>query len=287
MRTVAGVVVASFASLLFNGAIVLQTPETRAVSSEHGLRPSLAGSLLQRRRWLVGGGLQAIGIVLQTVALLLAPVTAVQPAEAVGLVLLLFLASRMLHERIGRLEIIAVCLIIVGVGGLTVVAPHRKVTDFDAPDVWLAVAGLAIVSFMPYALRSRLGAASRVTVLGAGMSFALTAFCMKLLADAFDTRAWGLVPIVVVIAALSGFTGALSEQSALQQRQATQVAAWIFVIELLVPIILAVTVIGESWSRSPAIIAVCLLLTIAGTAILGRTPTIAQLAAAREPGAIG
>jgi drug/metabolite transporter (DMT)-like permease len=285
MKTLFGVALACVASILFNGAIVLQARETRAVPREQGLRLSLLASLLRRRRWIAGIALQLLGMGLQTAALLLAPLTAVQPADAAGLVLLLYLGSRNLGERVGRNEILAVASIVVGIVGLTVAAPRRQVTNVDAPDiadVWLPVASLALVAVAPYVLRDWRGAGSRLTVLGAGFAFALTAFCAKLIADSLTTHAWGTLVIVAAIAAFGGAIGTLSEQSALQQRQATQVAPLIFVVELLVPVALAVTVVGEDWSKSPALIGIGLTLVTIGTVVLGRTPTIAQLIASAQ-----
>jgi drug/metabolite transporter (DMT)-like permease len=275
--------------MLFNGAVVLQARETRTAPQEQGLHLSLLGTLLRRRRWLVGIALQVLAIGLQTAALLLAPLTAVQPAEAAGLVFLLYVSARNLGERVGRNEIIAVASIAVGIVGLTVAAPKRQITKVDTPDiadVWLPLGLLALAAVLPYLLRGRRGAGSRLTVLGAGFAFALSAFCAKLLADSLAKQAWGALVIVAVIAALGGVIGTLSEQSALQQRQATQVAPLIFVIELLVPVGLAVTVVGESWSSSPVLIGVCLGLVTIGTIVLGRTPTLAQLMASgsREQG---
>ena len=50
-----------------------------------------------------------------------------------------------------------------------------------------------------------------------------------------------------------------------------------FVIELLIPVGLAVTVVGEGWHSSPTWIGICLALVTAGTVALARAPTIAQL----------
>lgn len=282
MRTLLGVAIACVASTLFNSAVVLQAREARAVPQEQGLHLSLVGSLLRRRRWLAGIALQVLAVSLQTGALLLAPLTAVQPAEAAGLVFLLFLASRSLGERVGRTDSIAVAAIVVGIVGLTIAAPRRHITNVDAvdvADVWLPLAVLALAAVAPYLLRDWRGAASRLTVFGAGFAFALSAFCAKLLADSLAEQAWGALVIAAAIAAMAGAVGTLSEQSALQHRQATQVAPLIFVIELLVPVGLAVTVVGESWSSAPAVIGVCLTLVTLGTIALARTPTIAQLVA--------
>lgn len=286
MQTFLGVGLACVASILFNAAVVLQASEARVVPLEQGLQLSLLASLAQRRRWVVGIGLQALAICLQTSALLLAPLTAVQPADAAGLLLLLYLGSRTLGERVGRSEIFAVVSIVVGIVGLTLAAPKRQVTNVDAPDVpnvWLPLAALSLAAIAPYLLRNWRGAGSRLTILGAGLAFALTAFCAKLLADSLAAQAWGTLIIVAAFAAVGAAFGTLNEQSALQQRQATQVAPLIFVVELLVPVGLAVTVVGEDWSGSPAVIAVCLTLVTIGTIALARTPTIAQLIAGGQP----
>jgi drug/metabolite transporter (DMT)-like permease len=285
MKTLLGVALACVGSMLFNGAVVLQARETRAVPQEQGLRLSLIASLFRRRRWVAGIALQVLGIAVQTSALLLAPLTAVQPAEAAGLVFLLYLGSRNLGERVGRGEILAVAAIVVGIVGLTIAAPRRRVTNVDAPevtDLWLPLAVLALAAIAPYLPRKRRGAGSPLTVFGAGFAFALSAFCAKLAADSLAKQAWGALVIVAAIAAFGGAIGTLSEQSALQRRQATQVAPLIFVIELLVPVGLAVTVVGESWSSSPAVIGICLTLVTAGTITLGRAPTIAQLVASGD-----
>jgi drug/metabolite transporter (DMT)-like permease len=282
MKTLLGVALACIGSMLFNGAVVLQARETRAVPQEEGLHLSLFASLVRRRRWVAGIGLQLLGIGVQTSALLLAPLTAVQPAEAAGLVFLLYLGSRNLGERVGRSEILAVASIVIGIVGLTIAAPRRRVTNVDAPDVadlWVPLAVLVLLAIAPYVLRNRRGAGSRLTVFGAGFAFALSAFCAKLVADSLAKQAWGALVIVATIAAFGGLIGTLSEQSALQQRQATQVAPLIFVIELIIPVGLAVTVVGESWSSSPVVIGICLALVTAGTVVLGRAPTIAQLVA--------
>jgi drug/metabolite transporter (DMT)-like permease len=286
MQTLLGVALACVSSILFNAAVVIQARETRAVPQEQGLHLSLLASLLRRRRWLAGIALQLLGMGLQTGALLLAPLTAVQPAEAAGLVFLLYLGSRELGERVGRTEVLAVASIVIGIVGLTAAAPKRHLTHVDSPDVadvWLPLAALALLAIAPYLLRDWRGAGSRLTVLGAGFAFALSAFCAKLLADSLSKRAWGSLIIVAAVAALAGAFGTLNEQSALQQRQATQVAPLVFVIELLVPVGLAVTVVGESWSSSPVLIGLCLALVTIGTIALGRTPTIAQLIASDQP----
>jgi hypothetical protein len=70
--------------------------------------------------------------------------------------------------------------------------------------------------------------------------------------------------LLAVIAAVAGVAGTLSEQTAPQRRQATQVTPIIVVIELVVPLLLAVTIGGESWGSN----ALSLCSIIAGTGLL-------------------
>src|SRR3954453_15067423 len=275
---VAGVALAAFASVLFNAAIVLQASEARDVPDEYGLRLSLIGRLLRRPRWLLGAALGLLAFPLQTIALLWAPVTAVQPADAAGLLVLLFLGARLLHERVGRRELVAVVAIIVGIVVLTIAAPKREVTHVQGASVILPMIGVALVALAPLALRRWVGASSLMVVIGAGFAFALGAFCAKIVADGIDRRAWVAVVVAIGLAALAAAVGTLSEQTSLQRRQATQVAPIIFAIELLVPVALAVLVVGEDWERSSLVgILAALALVVGGALSLARTPTVARL----------
>lgn len=275
---IAGVALAALASVLFNAAIVIQASEAREVPNEHGLHLSLIARLLRRPRWLLGIAMGLTAFPLQTIALLWAPLTVVQPADATGLLFLLFLGARTLGERVGRREIVAVACIVVGIVVLTIAAPKRQVTQVDGTDVLLPMAAVALVALAPLAFRRRIGPDSMAVVIGAGFAFALGAFCAKIVADAIDREAWLAVVVMVGVAAIAAFVGTLTEQTALQRRQATQVAPLIFAVELLVPVALAVLVVGEDWERSSTIaILAALTLVATGAFTLGRTPTVARM----------
>src|SRR4051812_7989973 len=109
---VVGVALACLASCLFNAGIAIQASEARQVPGEEGLRLALIGSLLRRPRWLAGTALNLLAAPTQIAALFFAPLTVVQPADAAGLLLLLYLGSRVLGERVGPRELGAVGAII-------------------------------------------------------------------------------------------------------------------------------------------------------------------------------
>ncbi len=77
-------------------------------------------------RWLLGTGLSILGFPLQVLALPLAPLVVVQPALAAGLLVLMFLAQRMLGEHAGRYEYMAMGAIVIGVLGAALSAPPRR-----------------------------------------------------------------------------------------------------------------------------------------------------------------
>src|ERR1700753_1656184 len=99
-----GIACAVGASLLYNTSIALQALEARDVPEDHSLRVSLIGKLVRNRRWLGATALGLAGWPLEIVALLLAPLTVVQPCLASGLVLLLFLGVTRLGETPRRRE---------------------------------------------------------------------------------------------------------------------------------------------------------------------------------------
>src|SRR5258708_7609228 len=110
-----GIAAAVAASAMFKLAVVVQASEARSVPRRLALR--------------------------------LAPLTVVQPADAAGLVLLLVFGSRILGDPIGFREKFAVGGIVVGVTGLAFVAPERSTHHVSG--VWIPLVALAIVAVAP------------------------------------------------------------------------------------------------------------------------------------------
>src|SRR6201992_453661 len=97
-----GIICAIGASALYNTSIALQALEARDVGQEHALRVALIGRLIKNPRGLLATGIGLLGWPLEIAALLLAPLTVVQPCLAAGLVLLLWLGVTRLGEGPGR-----------------------------------------------------------------------------------------------------------------------------------------------------------------------------------------
>jgi drug/metabolite transporter (DMT)-like permease len=272
-----GIVAAVGASILYNTSIALQAMEAREVPGEHSLRPSLIGRLLRNRRWLGATALGLLGWPLEIGALLLAPLTVVQPCLASGLVVLLWLGVTRLGERPGRREYAAVAAIVGGVAGVAWAAPDRSTDHAGTAAIALALALVAIPIVAPYLLRGRASAAGLLAVLSAGFGYAWTAIASKLLTDELAAGTLLIAVAWLATAAASEGVALLSEMSALQRRPATHVAPMMFAVQVLVPVLLAPLIFGESWSTTPGggvALVGFMAVALAGTILLAGSPAV-------------
>src|SRR5436190_5919422 len=278
-----GLACACIASLPFDLAVALQALEARDVPHEHGLRPSLLRRLIARPRWLFATLLVGVGWPFHVAALLLAPLTVVQPALASGLLLLLVLGDRMLGERVGRLEVSAVLAIVRGVAGLAWAAPEHTTSHAGFARLAPALGGLAVLAAAPYAARRETAAGSALLPLSAGCAFAWTGISSKLIADYLSSSSWAAAAAWGAATGLVAGVGLLSEMSALQRRPATRVAPVAFVVQITVPVLLAPWLGGESWASTPlggpALVGF-LAMVAAGAGVLGRSAGVSGLVAA-------
>ena len=204
----------------------------------------------------VAGGDAAglLGWPLEIVALLLAPLTVVQPCLVSGLVVLLWLGVTRLGERPGRREYLAR-------GGdrrrgrrgrLGGARAHAPTTPgrwrSRSPSRWSRSR-----SPLPTccAAGSRRSASS--PSLSAGFGYAWTAIASKLLTDELAAGA------LLVAARLAGHRAGLRGPGPAQRDErpaaagpATHVAPVMFAVQVLVPVILAPLIFEESWSDDPA-----------------------------------
>jgi drug/metabolite transporter (DMT)-like permease len=270
-----GIAAAITASLLYNTSIALQALEAREVPQEHGLRPSLLGRLLRNRRWLGATAIGLLGWPFEIAALLLAPLTVVQPCLASGLLLLLWLGATRLGERPGRRELVAVAAIVVGIGGVAWAAPERSTDHAGTAAIALALVLVAVPALLPYLLRTafrdRASWLSLLATLSAGCGYAWTAIASKLLTDELAAGALLAGVLWLGTAAASEGLALLSEMSALQRRPATHVAPVMFAVQVLVPVVLAPLIFSESWGDTPlngAALVAFVGVALAGTVLL-------------------
>jgi drug/metabolite transporter (DMT)-like permease len=275
-----GIICAIGASALYNTSIALQALEAREVGHEHALRASLIGRLVRNPRWLIATLIGLLGWPLEIAALLLAPLTVVQPCLASGLVLLLFLGVTRLGETPGRREYGSVAAIVVGVAGIAWAAPERTTSNAGAVPIAIALVLVTIPVLAPYVVRGRASAAGTLAVVAAGFGYAWTAIASKLLTDELSAGSLLVAVAWLATAAASEAIALLSEMSALGQRPATRVAPVMFAVQVVVPVVLAPLIFEESWSATPgggAALVVAILFILAG---------VVSLAGSRAVGAV-
>ena len=283
-----GIAAAVGASLLYNTSIALQALEAREVPGEHALRPSLLGRLVRNRRWLGATGLGLLGWPLEIAALLLAPLTVVQPCLVSGLILLLWLGATKLGEAPGRREIVAVAAIVAGIAGVAWAAPERTTDHAGTAAILLALGLVAIPIALPYLLRRKGAAIGLLAVLSAGFGYAWTAIASKLLTDELAVGAVLVAFAWLATAIASEGLALLSEMSALQARPATHVAPVMFAVQVLIPVLLAPLIFGESWGDTPlggAALVAFMALAVSGAVLLAGSRAVgAVIESAHEPG---
>ena len=273
-----GVAAAVLAASFYNAGVAVQSLDARRSPSHRALRASLLAGLATRRRWLLGTLLVTLGWTLQAAALLVAPLTVVQPALAAGLLLLLVIGSRILDEHVGRREIAATAAICVGLVGLAATAPEHIATRGTSAEIALSLTAIGVAALLPYLL-TQLGRGPRVSVvLSSGLAYAWCGIATKLLADAVGTGAWGHAVLWALATAAAAGIGLLSEMTALQTRPATRVAPVVLVVDITVAVAFAAAVVGERWGVTPlggAVLLVAVGLVTVGAGVLAASPAVA------------
>jgi hypothetical protein len=282
LATLGGIMAAAVAAACFDGGLAIQALDARAVPHKHGLSATLLTRLVRRRRWLAGTALAFAGWPFHLIALALAPLSLVQPTLALGLVLLLYLGHRVLGEKVGRIEVLAVAGVVGAVAVLAWAAPEESSHHADAARIAIGLVPLALVALLPLLL-PRVGIRPPASVLpfASGAAYAFTGVTSKLLVDDLQTDAIDGVLFWAAMTGTLGFSGLLLEMSALQLQPATHVGPNVFVIQVTVPVLLAPLVSGESWADTPLGGGV-ILLAVAATAIsavvLSRSHAVAAFA---------
>jgi drug/metabolite transporter (DMT)-like permease len=280
-----GLAAALVASALFNVGIALQGIEARSAPKKLGLRVSLLTSLFRRKRWVLGWLLGVVGIGPQLVAFAYAPFVVVQPALATGLLILLFIGSRLFGERVTWLEIAAVCAII---GGLALVAwgaPSHTEVHRSGVAVIAVVAALTAAGFYPFFVRGTRFDTGMASIVASGAGFAASNVATKLLADDFGLHHYGIAATWAAVGLISGAAATITGMTAFQRRPATTVVPVSTAVQTFLPIVLEPLFLREHWGSATldgAPIAIGLVLALVGTVVVSRTEAVSGLSAATQ-----
>jgi drug/metabolite transporter (DMT)-like permease len=282
-----GIALAAAASTLYSVGVAVQALDARETAQRHTLRISLLTHLARRMRWLFGTGMTVLGWPLQILALTYAPLVVVQPALACGLLVLLVAGERLLGERPGRRELIAVGAIVAGVAGIAALAPRHTTHHVHGIGTYVVLTALGAAAFAPFILQLLGRQIANVTMIGAGLGFAWSGLVNQFVADAAQNGHWGTAISWAAGAALAALVGLTCEMSALQRRPAILVAPVVFVVQTLVPVLLAPLVVDASFLDSPLSgvpLLGCLVVLLTGATVIARSPALLAISRRELPG---
>jgi drug/metabolite transporter (DMT)-like permease len=279
-----GLAAAIVAAILFNVGIALQAIEARRSPKSLGLKVGLLGHLLRRPLWLLGGALGIIGFGPQLIGLAYAPFAVVQTALTAGLALLLFIGTRYLGERVDRIALTGVALLIAGVALVSWGAPAHSETHRAALGPILVVAATAVIAFSPFFLR-RFGVEHGLLLaIASGIGFAGTNIATKLAGDDIGRSNWANATGWGIAVAALGVCATVTSMSAIQRSAATMVVPVSTAVQTFVPIVLEPLFLHEHyrslWTQFLPV-AAGVVIAVAGVALVGRNRAVSELATGR------
>ena len=278
-----GLAAALVASALFNVGIALQGIEARSAPKKLGLRVSLLRLLFRRKRWVIGWVLGVVGIAPQVLAFSAAPFVVVQPALASGLLILLFIGSRMFDEHVDWVEIVGVSAIIGGVALVAWGAPPHTEAHRGGAAVITVVAALSALGFLPFAVRGTRWDTGMGSIIASGAGFAASNVATKLLSDDIGNGHYVVAAVWGVVGVISGIAATITGMTAFQRRRATTVVPVSTAVQTFLPIVLEPFFLREHWGSAKfggAPIGIGLLIALVGTVVVSRTKAVSDLSAA-------
>jgi len=279
---IGGLVLAVCAAACFEGGYVLQAREARAPPAGPSRPFAALGALARRRVWLAGIALSALGVGLQAGGLLVAPLSVVQPALALGLVLLLALARGVLGERVRHREVSGSALIGAGVTIVALCAPARHAGGGGPVAVAVVMTGLGAAALGPHVLRQ---APAGLAVAGTAAAEVWAAVGLKLATDALSSGR-GLEALAWAAGCAAAAALALAaEMSALRRIAAVRVGPIVLAAQAAVPVVLAPLVAGERWTDTPGGglgLAAGVVAVATGATILGASRSVSDMLLARR-----
>jgi drug/metabolite transporter (DMT)-like permease len=276
MRTFVAVVLAAVTSSLYALSTSLQAMEARHAPTSEALSASLLKRLVRRPLWLAGGLAGLLAWPLQAVALSFGSVTLVQPALGFGLVVLLVLGVRVLHETIGARELAGALAI---AGGIAVVgwAGPSETGSFTTTGTWVTAVALLLVAPAPYVLRWLGHAGGLPTSVTAGLGWAGLGLGTALLDVAIADRNLVVAACWGALCGAATWSALLAEMTSLQTWPATRAIPVAFGLEMAVPAALAPFLTHHQPPHAVAF-GLGLALACAGAVALGTSRAVARAA---------
>ena len=243
------------AALAYAAASVLQQREAQADAGRDqgsavggGIR--LVLRLARRPLWLAGLGSDAVGYVLQALALGVGELLIVQPVLTSGILFALPAGARWSGRRLGRADFAWACVLAAGLVAFLLLAGTEGGSDFASTRAWLVCAAVAVPVLSVTMIAGTRAHGTRRAVLFAfttaalfGITAALTKASVVLLDhDGIGAlRHWEPYALVVL-----GALGFVVNQRAFQAGSLTASLPTLTVVEPIVASIIGVTMLHET-----------------------------------------
>jgi drug/metabolite transporter (DMT)-like permease len=266
---------AILAAITFALGTVLQQKGTLSTDAGED-DPKFLLQVLHQPVWLAGMIFQAIGWVLQAMALDRASLVVVQSLTSLSLVIALPLGAWLTAQRIGRREMGGALLTLLGITlFLSVGQPQGGTSHPSATTWWVACSvTLALVVLLGF-LGNRMTGADKALTLGAaaGIGFGLQAAVTKTFVTEIGGGVLGLLgswsTYVLIVSAVLGF---VLQQAALKTGVLAPAMASSNSVTLFTSVVLGIAVYGEGISKSGGahvgLAVVGLLTAVGGIALL-------------------
>lgn len=232
--------------------------------------------LLRNPRWVFGLVLLVAGMAMNSIALVTAPLTVVQPIGAIALVITTVVNARDQGISINRATVVAISGCVTGSAlfvllAVTVTQENHHVSFADELTIVLLLA-LAVGLFGSLAVMFRNRMSAFVYIIGAGVLFGFVAVLTRIIGKhILDPNGLGLLNVpwysVVAIAAAGGL-GSWFVQSAYSGGPPDLVIAGLTVVDPIVGIAIGIAILGELRPDVPAVMAIAMG-TAATLAIVG------------------
>jgi drug/metabolite transporter (DMT)-like permease/uncharacterized protein YbaR (Trm112 family) len=180
--THAGIAIALVATTIYNVGFVLEKRALTYLPAIDAHRIwSLLRTLFTAPGWLAGFAFILVGMVLQLIVLSLEPLTVAQPLQASGVVVTILLSRLVLRERLGRIELVCIAVLVASVVLLSLSSGHGSAagTHADALSVTLAaLPGFGLAAGIYWSAQRSARARHRQRRPASGISYGLCAGLM-------------------------------------------------------------------------------------------------------------
>lgn len=271
LPTALAVVLAVVAALCFAYAASLQQhavtetvrrPDGVAADTQPGVSITSFHDLTRQPRWLGGWGLMAAASALHVSALLLAPISVVQPIGILAVPVAVILAARSSRSRPPAAAVAGVALSVAGMGSFVVLAGLDATTSSGPATLVGLLTALLVIVAVVFGLELMARRSSRLircfAFAGIGAaSFGCSSALIRLIFQAVDAKPAAVKSPLVIVAGLAVIAaltcGAWAVQQAYASGSAAIVVSTLTVGDPLVAILLSGGLLGEGLSEDSAI----------------------------------